>query len=164
MSWSKSSPLQNSHARTAKINNIVELYEYAEKQNYDMYWYDFGPGGIESVSVMEISDGKCYVAIDPFKLCSDADELVKGLHEIGHCDTGAFYNEYATCDIRKKHENRADKRAIELRLSVNDLDHAVADGCIEMWELAERFGVTQEFMKKAVCWYTYGNMAAELYF
>ena len=29
--------------------------------------------------------------------------------------------------------------------------------------LAERFGVTPEFMRKAVCLYTYGNLAAELY-
>ena len=26
------------------------------------------------------------------------------------------------------------------------------------------FGVTEEFMRKAVCWYTHGNLATELYF
>ena len=30
--------------------------------------------------------------------------------------------------------------------------------------LAEYFGVTEDFRRKAVCWYTYGNLAAELYF
>ena len=76
----------------------------------------------------------------------------------------SFYNEYAACDIRKKHENRADKRAIELRLSADDLDQAVADGHTDLWDLAEHFGVTEEFMRKAVCWYTHGNLATELYF
>lgn len=70
----------------------------------------------------------------------------------------------AACDIRKKHENRADKRAIELRLSADDLDQAVADGHTDLWDLAEHFGVTEEFMRKAVCWYTHGNLATELYF
>ena len=31
-------------------------------------------------------------------------------------------------------------------------------------ELAERFGVTEDFVKKAVCLYVHGNLAAELYF
>lgn len=164
MSLSRSSPSRNSPVKTAKINNVVGLYEYAEEQGYDVYWYDFGPGGIESVSVLEPSDGKCYIGIDPFKLDSTADEMEKGLHELGHCDTGAFYNEYATCDIRQKHENKADKRSIELRLSAEDLDAAVADGCTELWELADRFDMTEGFMRKAVCWYTHGNLATELYF
>lgn len=150
--------------KTRKINNVVDLYEYAERKGYDVYWYNLDCDGLESISVMRISDRKCFIAIDPFALLSDADELVKGLHEIGHCDTGSFYNEYATCDIRRKHENRADKRAVELRLSADDLDEAVADGHTELWDLADHFGVTEDFMKKAVCWYTHGNLAAELYF
>ena len=31
-------------------------------------------------------------------------------------------------------------------------------------KIAEYFGVTEDFMRKAVCWYTYGNLATELYF
>ena len=45
-----------------------------------------------------------------------------------------------------------------------ELDEAVAEGCSTIWDLAEYFGVPEELMKKAVCWYTYGNMAADLYF
>lgn len=160
----KSKHLLSSPERIEKISNVVQLYDYAEQQGYDIYWYDFGPGGIDSLSVMELSDGKCYIGLDPFKFESDADELVKGLHELGHCDTGSFYNEYAAMDIRQKHENRADKRAIELHISEEDLDNAVADGHTELWDLADYFGVTIPFMKKAICWYTHGNLATELYF
>ena len=164
MSWNKSKHLQNSPEPTAKISNVVQLYDYAQQQGYDIYWYDFGPDGLESLSVMEVSDGKCYIALDPFKFQSNADEMVKGLHELGHCDTGSFYNEYAALDVRQKHENRADKRAIALRISAEDLDEAVAQGYTELWELAEHFGVTVPFMQKAVCWYTHGNLSTELYF
>ena len=31
-------------------------------------------------------------------------------------------------------------------------------------ELAEHFQVSEEFIRKAVCLYTHGNLAAELYF
>ena len=81
---------QNLPKKTKKINNVVELYEYAEQQGYDVYWYNLDCDGLESISVMRVSDCKCFIAIDPFTLLSDADELVKGLHEIGHCDTGSF--------------------------------------------------------------------------
>lgn len=154
---------QNLRKRTKKVNNVVELYQYAEAKGYDTYWYNLDLDGLESLSTMRLHDKKCFIAIDPFKLKSVADELVKGLHEVAHCDKGAFYNEYATCDIRQKHENRADKRAIELRLSSDDLDEAVATGCVDLSSLAEHFGVTEDFMRKAVCWYTYGNLDVEHY-
>lgn len=54
--------------------------------------------------------------------------------------------------------------AVTALIPVDALDDAVADGCTEVWELAERFQVTEEFVRKAVCWYVHGNMAAELYF
>ncbi|MPN31069.1 hypothetical protein SDC9_178542 [bioreactor metagenome] len=164
MSLTRSNPSQNLPVRTEKINDAISLYAYAEQQGYDVYWYSFGIGGLESVSVMELSDGKCYIGMDPYKFASAADEMCKGLHEIGHCDSGSFYNQYATCDIRQKHENHADKRAIELRLSANDLDRAVAEGYAEIWSLAEYFGVTEDFMRKAVCWYVHGNLDTKLYF
>ena len=44
------------------------------------------------------------------------------------------------------------------------LDDAIADGCCEIWELADRFGVTEDFIRKALCLYVHGNVAAELYF
>lgn len=37
-------------------------------------------------------------------------------------------------------------------------------GVTQPWELAEHFGFTEAFMKKAVCFYTHGNLATELYF
>ena len=78
--------------------------------------------------------------------------------------TGSFYNEAATCDIRRKHENRADKWEIYELVPVSELDEAIAKGYTEIWDLAEYFGVTEDFMRKAVCWYTHGNLDIDLYF
>ena len=77
--------------------------------------------------------------------------------------TGSFYSVYTAVDCRQRHENRADKWAIKHLIPVKDLDEAVANGCTEIWELAERFGVTEEFARKAVCYYVHGNLATELY-
>ena len=67
-------------------------------------------------------------------------------------------------DKGQAHENRADKWAVKRIIPVDELDEAVADGYTEIWELAEKFGVPEPFMRKAVCLYVPGNLAAELYF
>ena len=61
-------------------------------------------------------------------------------------------------------ENRADKWAVRQIISVEDLDTAIAAGYTEIWQLAEYFDVTEQFMRKAVCLYVHGNIATELYF
>ena len=71
--------------------------------------------------------------------------------------TGSFYNKYAACDVRKKHENRADKWAIEKLIPEDELNEAFSCGYTEQWELAEFFDVSEDFMHKALHWYRYGN-------
>lgn len=71
-------------------------------------------------------------------------------HELGHCITGSFYCVYAAADIRARHEYRADKWAAHYLLPPDKLQEAVDDGCTEPWQLAERFGVTEEFVRRAV--------------
>lgn len=105
-----------------------------------------------------------FVLMDYSLIESGANEKVHLAHELGHCATGSFYNPYTTLNNRKKHENKADKWAIEQLISAEALDAAVADGHTEIYDLAEYFGVTEDFMRKAVCWYTKGNLAVELYF
>ena len=140
---------------------IGALYQLAEQQNITVDCFPMQSR--EALSVMD-ETGRCYVALDDRKLLGEADERTKLAHELGHCMTGAFYNRYASCDCRRHHENTADKWAVEQLITEEQLDQAVAEGYSTLWELAEHFGVSEDFMKKAVCWYTYGNLAAELYF
>lgn len=104
------------------------------------------------------------IAIDPARVRNTADELVKTAHEMGHCMTGSFYNRHAAYDLREKQEHRADKWAILALITADALDEAVALGNTEIWMLAEYFGVTEEFMRLAVCYHTHGHLAAELLF
>ena len=143
------------------MRSLQEFYHIAQQNNIVVDHFRLRKR--EALSVMD-SDGTCFVAIDPLRISNEADERNKLAHELGHCITGSFYNKYAKFDCRRRHENAADKWAIQQLISVEDLDEAIADGCTEFWELAERFGVTEEFIRKAVCWYVYGNLATELYF
>jgi len=140
---------------------VPDLYDLARQQNIEVLRYPMGENG--SMSVMTDS-GACYIGMDESVRDGGIQERVHLGHELGHCLTGSFYSIHTAVDCRQRHENRADKWAILQMIPVNDLDDAVAQGCTELWELAERFGVTEDFMRKAVYYYVHGNVAAELYF
>ena len=137
------------------------LYDLAEQENIEVIRFPMAING--SMSIMD-DNGACYIGMDDAVRDGSTQERVHLIHELGHCVTGSFYNRYATVDSRQRHENRADKWAVKKLIPVEALDDAIAEGCTEVWELAERFGVTEEFVRKAVCYHVHGNLAAELYF
>lgn len=140
-------------------NDPLDLYAYAENRNIDVDWVPMRRATSLSVP---LGDGYA-IALDPWKLGTLAQETVCLAHELGHCETGSFYNRYAALDVRQQHENRADKWAIRRLVPAEELDAAMADGCDTIPALADRFGVTEPFMRKAVCWYAHGNLAVEMY-
>nr|DAE25483.1 MAG TPA: IrrE protein [Myoviridae sp. ctxi06] len=140
-------------------NHPLDLYAYAERRNIDVDWIP-----MRRATSLSVPLGDRYaIALDPWKLGSLAQETVCLAHELGHCETGSFYNQYAALDVRQRHENRADKWAIQHLIPVEELDEAVAEGCEDIPALSEHFCVTEDLMRKAVCWYTHGNLAAEMY-
>lgn len=140
-------------------NNPLDLYAYAENRNIDVDWIP-----MRRATSLSVPLGDSYaIALDPWKLGTLAQETVCLAHELGHCETGSFYNRFAKLDVRQQHENRADKWAIRRLVPAEELDAAMADGCNTIPALADRFGVTEPFMRKAVCWYAHGNLAVEMY-
>lgn len=140
-------------------NDLLGLYAYAERRNIDVDWV---PMRCATSLSVPLGDGYA-IALDPWKLGTLAQETVCLAHELGHCETGSFYNRFAALDVRQQHENRADKWAIRRLVPAEELDAAMADGCDTIPALADRFGVTEPFMRKAVCWYAHGNLAVEMY-
>ena len=134
---------------------LLELYHYANTQNVRVDAFPLGK--TEALSLQD-ADGDCFVAIDPFRVKSAADEKTKLGHELGHCMTGAFYSADCPWQVRSRLENRAQKWEIEHLIGREALRAAVAEGYTQVWELAERFGVTEDFMRKAVRWYRDGTL------
>ena len=143
------------------MNQLQALYDQAEEQNIEILPY---PLPQTASMALELENGLCCIGMDYGLLEDPRDQLVHLSHEMGHCMKGAFYNRYAKMDLRQKQENKADKWAIQRLIPVEALDDAVAAGHTQIWELAEYFGVTVEFMQKALCLYTHGNLEANLYF
>ena len=132
------------------MTTLLDLYAQAERDGVGVFWFDLN--ATESLSC-RMPDGSCAIALDPWGMATAADELVKLGHELGHCETGSFYNPYAALDVRQKHENRADRWAIKKLIPKDELWLAMDRGYRKPWELAEYFGVTEEFLRKAVAYY-----------
>ena len=96
--------------------------------------------------------GKCYVGLDPIEMKTQAEENVHLAHEIGHCETGAFYNPYSNLDIREKHERTANRWAVKKLVPKSELVPLLKKG-YERWELAEHFEVTEDFINLAIRMY-----------
>lgn len=143
------------------VTDVFALYQYADNRGIDVDWVPMRRASSLSVP---LPGGSAAIALDLWKIQSSADHTVKLAHELGHCETGSFYNQWAAIDIRQKHENCADKWAIKKLVPKDELDQAVANGNKEIWELAEYFDVTEDFMRKAICWYQNGNLAVDTYY
>lgn len=131
------------------MNKLNELYTLAQNENIDVYCFDLP----RTHSMSVCSNGKSYVALDPFALESTTDEIYLLAHELGHCLTGSFYNRFSEIDIRSKHEVRADKWAIKKLIPKDELIDAFEHGVTEPWDLAEYFNVSEDFITKAVEYY-----------
>lgn len=140
---------------------LDELYALADAEDIQVLCWDLPAARCLAV---QHDGGGCSIGIDPMYIDSYEEEAELLAHELGHCMTGSFYNIYATVDCRQRHENHADKWAIRALIPVEQLDEAIALGYTELWQLADFFGVTESFMRKAVCFYVHGNLASELYF
>lgn len=138
------------------MDKSKELDDIIDKENITVLnapCYNCG-----SISLMT-NHGDCYIGIDDSQELSGAELLVHKAHEVGHCVLGAFYNRYAAFDVVSRHEQRADKWAIKKLIPEDELIEQFEIGLTEVWELAEYFGVTEDFMIKALELYGYYHRA-----
>lgn len=129
---------------------LAELYETAYLNDITVMSFEMNEA--EALSVMTENED-CYIALDPHKLKSVADETVKLAHDLGHCMTGAFYNRYSKFNSISQKEYRADKWAVHKLLPFYKLQEAFENGIVEVWKLAEYFEVTEDFIETALLVY-----------
>ncbi|MBQ8016170.1 MAG: ImmA/IrrE family metallo-endopeptidase [Clostridia bacterium] len=124
-----------------------ELYRIAEQSGTEIICFDLP----QTVSVSVLSGGgSCYIGLDPFRIETTAQERVHLAHELGHCETGAFYSLHSAAETRGRCENRADRWAIKALVPFCELLSAFQSGITDLWALAEHFDVTEDFMRKAL--------------
>ena len=128
-----------------------EIYREAEEDGIQVHFMQF-----EEVAAISAPG---HMAIDTDKLPTTAEESTAAAHELGHNCTGSYYAADAPAEERQKQENLAERYAIQRYLPREALLSAIRSGMTEYWQLAEYFGFTEAFIRKAVCLYLCGNLA-----
>lgn len=132
------------------MTDLVELYRLAEGARIGVDRFPLG--SVEALSLQDGS-GRCHIALDPAQLRGTADEKRKLAHELGHCATGSFYTRACRFELPGRCENRAEKWAIKKLVPKDELCEAYLEGVTAAWELAERFGVPESFMRRVMAYY-----------
>lgn len=99
-------------------------------------------------------DRQYAIFIDQSKF-STAREMKGAIaHEVGHCATGCTHKVSSPLDLVEKHEFKANRWAIEHYLPFETINDAIEHGYVEPWALAEYFDVPEDFIIKAIRYYT----------
>lgn len=133
---------------------LADLYSAAAEDGIAVY--GFALPSAKAVSVMDKSGG-CAIGIDNSRRYSEAEERTMLIHELGHCKTGAFYNSHSPFSLVEKCEKKAEVWAIRNYIPYDSLMLAYASGLTQTFELAEHFGVSEQFMAKAIEFYLQGG-------
>ena len=128
----------------------LRLYRIAEKDKISVDFADLPHTKAFSITV----EGKKFIAVDKNVRPESNEERVMLAHELGHLKTDALYSVDAPALYRKKIERRADVWAICHLVPLPSLRRAYKEGCESVSSLAEHFSVTEEFMQKAIKYYT----------
>jgi Zn-dependent peptidase ImmA (M78 family) len=128
-------------------DTLLSLYAYADSKKINIYHYP-----LQAITSISFPENTGYIAMNTDKLKTYADETVHLAHELGHIETNSFYTVHSKFALRNKMEARADSWAIRHLIPWEKLKQAVGSSP-ELWELAEDFGVTNEFMLKALNYY-----------
>lgn len=122
---------------------LADLYKRAEKKGIEVDEFKLRAGPSEVLS-------QGWIAIDPRKIESEIKKKEIVAHEIGHIETGSYYSIKSKFELRVKQERRAQKRAIKILIPYEDLRRALRSGICEVWELAEHFDETEDFIREAI--------------
>lgn len=134
------------------MDKLTDLYLWM--QNNDVFLINCDMVRSQSkAATMKMSEDYA-VLVDYRRIETLAEELCTVAHEYGHVVTGAMHSIYSPLDLISRHEYRADKKSVFRLIPWDELKVAFNNGFTEIWELAEYFGVTEDFIKKTLIVYT----------
>lgn len=148
------------------MGKLIELYDWLSQEGVFVFdrQLPFSSEETKALTVKLENTNTWGIFLDLGRMETSAERVVAAYHEGGHYATGTTHKLYSPQDLLAKHEYKADKWAVKKLIPKDELQAAIKNGYTETWELADHFGVSEEFIKKAICLYTYGNLDVSAYF
>lgn len=132
-----------------------DLYTYAEKKNITVDIRKIPKNKSFSVRMF----GRDYIAIDEKAMENSSEERTHLAHELGHCETGAFYSIGASLVQREKAEERATRWAVKKLIPKWEFKELLEKG-YQKWDLADYYNVAEDFIETAYHLYVEVEMSA----
>lgn len=121
---------------------MSDLYAYADKNNIEIDYFPLRD--TKSLSIIGA------IALNPNIVNTSSDMAVCLAHELGHHATNSFYKINSKFETRNRMEERATRWAVEQLVPIRKLKNELKNGLTEIWQLAEFFNVTPEFMNDVI--------------
>ena len=128
------------------MTRLQGLYETADGLGLQICYFPMG-----QITAISTPDG--FIGMDVYKLENTAEETVCLAHEMGHCLTGSFYTVESSLCQQRRCEERADRWAMGQLVPLEELKGLLERGVTRPDELAEHFGVPEQFLRKCVQFY-----------
>ena len=128
------------------MTRLQGLYETADGLGLQICYFPMG-----QITAISTPDG--FIGMDVDKLENTAEETVCLAHEMGHCLTGSFYTVESSLCQQRRCEERADRWAMGRLVPLEELKGLLKCGVTCPDELAEHFGVPEQFLRKCVQFY-----------
>ncbi len=142
------------------MENLDDLYQWLHDKG--IYLFErrlpFHGPDVKAVTMHLPDCGAWGIFLDRSKIKNAAEERSVLLHAGGHCLTGSTHPVNSSPCLIALHERRAAQWAAQHAVSAEALDRALAAGLTEIPALAERFCVTEDLMRRALCWHTHGSL------
>lgn len=126
------------------------LYDLIQKDGIEIFETDL-PRTISFAMLDE--DGEPWIAIDLKRVLTDGELKLRLCHEKNHHKTGLLYDRISIYETRDRYETRVQRRTIRELLPEELLDEAYAQGCTELWQIAEYVGYPERFVQEAIDYY-----------
>lgn len=123
-----------------KINNLIK---YADANDIEVDYFPLS----SDTTALSIPGA---IALNKSVLDTNPKTVVALAHELGHQATNSFYRLKSKYEMRTRAEERATRWAVDELISADELKQAFKEGCTEVWQLAEYFEVTEDFIRDAV--------------
>lgn len=129
---------------------IADFYQYCQKNDVAVIPYLGCPQPAATIR----DQGYYGVFLDFSKIHST--RLLRAIccHELGHLATGALHKVDSPFELWERSEYRANRWAAQHYLTAEAFREAFADGCTELWQLAEYFDMPEPDVEKALTYWT----------
>lgn len=135
------------------MEKLTRLYNELSDMGVSLFSGRYAFDG-EYDALVVAKDSLLGMFLDIDRIRTVRQELVAVGHEWAHIATGATYTMGATPAMIQAAERKATRAQIKKLLPFDEMRAAMDAGYTEVWELAERFEVTEDFVQEAVDYYT----------